>query len=417
MEEQITTLTESVAALEASAVGMGPWLLTATALVLFMTIPGLALFYGGLVRAKNYLSVLMQCMAITGVVTITWMVAGYALSSTDGNALFGTDFSQLLFWATPQADLAGAAFGLTFAVITPALILGAYAERVKFSFVLAFSVLWSLLVYCPLAYWVWMTPEGSPLTLITNGLHPIDYAGGLVVHQSAGVAALVLAILLGKRAGFPSAMQPPAQPGMVMIGASMLWVGWYGFNSGLAGDMTEGGYIIFNTQVCTATAVIAWVAFETIRGGKPTLVGAATGAVAGLVAITPACATVSVPGALILGVVAGVVPQLVIPLVKSTFKIDDALDVFAVHGVAGISGTLLLPFLALIGTNGTPADDTGAQFIAQLWSVIASGVYVVIATLIIAFVVRAIFGMRAEDEAVADGLDLSSHGERAYDLS
>ena len=181
--------------------------------------------------------------------------------------------------------------------------------------------------------------------------------------------------------------------------------------------MTEGGYIIFNTQVCTATAVIAWVAFETIRGGKPTLVGAATGAVAGLVAITPACATVSVPGALILGVVAGVVPQLVIPLVKSTFKIDDALDVFAVHGIAGISGTLLLPFLALIGTNGTPADDTGAQFIAQLWSVVASGVYVVIATLIIAFVVRAIFGMRAEDEAVADGLDLSSHGERAYDLS
>lgn len=417
MEEQITQLTEQVAALEAASVGMGPWLLTATALVLFMTIPGLALFYGGLVRAKNYLSVLMQCITITGVVTIAWMAIGYALSSTDGNAFFGADFSQALFWATPQDALAGAAFGLTFAIITPALILGAYAERVKFSFVVVFSAAWSLLVYCPLAYWVWMQPDGSFLTLLTPGTHPIDYAGGLVVHQSAGVAALVLAVMLGKRAGFPNAMQPPSQPGMVMIGASMLWVGWYGFNSGLAGDMTEGGYIIFNTQVCTATAAIAWIAFETIRGGKPTLVGAATGAVAGLVAITPACATVSVPGALILGLVAGVVPQLVIPLVKSAFKIDDALDVFAVHGVAGISGTLLLPFLALIGTNGTPADELGTQFISQLWSVISSGVYVIIATTIIAFVVRAVVGMRAEDEAVADGLDLSSHGERAYDLT
>ena len=412
---------------------MDAWLLTSTAIVLFMTIPGLALFYGGLVRAKNFLSVLMQCFALTGLISIVWMVIGYVLSSTtagDGpaNPYIGLDFSQIFMATTPHADMAGAAFGLTFAVITPALILGAYAERVKFAFVMLFSAIWVVLVYCPLAYWVWMVGLGgegdfagpSPLEWIT-GVAPLDWAGGLVVHQAAGVAALVIAVMLGKRAGFPNALQPPAQPGMVMIGASMLWIGWFGFNSGLSGDQANAGYVIFSTQVAAAGASIAWVLFETIRTGKPTLVGAATGAVAGLVAITPAVGVVSVPGALILGLIAGVLPQVAIPLIKTTFKIDDALDVFAVHGVAGITGTLLLPFLAFIGTNGDAAliSEVGVmkQFITQLWSVVFSAAYVAVVTFVIAIVCRALVGMRAEDEAVSDGLDLTSHGERAYDLT
>lgn len=397
---------------------MDVWTLVATALVIFMSIPGVALFYGGLVGSKNVNSILIQAIAIVGVVTVTMVLFGNGIV----NAGFGGIFSDFLLSTQAQDAMPGVLFGFTFAIITPILIIGGFAERVKLPFVLLFSAIWTLAVYCPFAYWVWVEPFGDNaaetfnLLLILGTHEPIDWAGGLVVHQAAGVAALVLALVIGPRKG----KSTPHFPGMVFIGAAVLWVGWFGFNSGINEGFGNAGHIMMNTQIAAATAALAWVLFEAARGGRPTLVGAATGAIAGLVAITPACYTVSAGGALVLGIVAGIVPQLAIGLIKNTFKIDDSLDVFAVHGVAGIVGTLLLPFLAAFGATsqffGSEDYNMFSQFWDQLASVLISLVYNVVVTLIIAYGLKFTLGIRVSEDAEAEGLDITSHGERAYDL-
>ena len=401
------------------------WTLTCTALVLFMTLPGLALFYGGLVRQKNFLSVLTQCFGIAAVASVTWMVAGYSFAFGGGGFWFG-GFSQVGLgnedqWLT-------ALFQMTFAIITPALIIGALVERVKFSFIMAFTVLWVLFVYAPVAGWIWgggaLSADGFGLF---NGVGLQDLAGGVVVHETAGLAALVLVLLLGARQGFPKAIRPPHQPGLVMIGAAMLWVGWFGFNGGSASPVDGGSTrAILVTHLSASAACITWAAWEYFKGGKVSLVGIVTGMVAGLASITPAAGVVGPVGALIIGGVAGVLCQEAITLIKMRFSVDDSLDVFAVHGIGGLWGTLVLPFLAFPALGGTglgfvgdtdQAVGVGQQFLIQLAGVSIVGVFTIVGTLIIAFVCRAIFGMRLEDAAIEDGADYASHGESAYDLS
>lgn len=388
---------------------MDSWILVATALVIFMSIPGVALFYGGLVSAKNVVSILTQSMALVGVVTITLLVAG--------NAIMGNGFSisavadGFMLMNASQEGLEATIFGFTFAIITPILIVGGFAERVKLPFVLIFSAIWTLAVYCPLAYWVWGQPDDSLLTLSGVFGHAYDWAGGVVVHQAAGVAALVLAYVIGTRKGFGKS-HIPHNPTMVFIGASVLWVGWFGFNAGLNDGLANAGHIMLNTHVAAATAALVWPLVEALRGGKPTLVGAATGAVAGLVAITPACHEVAAPGAFILGVLAGIVPQFAVSFVKTTLKIDDSLDVFAVHGVAGIVGTLAMPFLMFGAAN----SGANVVFIDQLAAVVISLMYNVIVTAIIAYALKFTIGMRVDEDAEDEGLDISSHGERGYNL-
>ncbi len=387
---------------------MDSWILVATALVIFMSIPGVALFYGGLVSSKNVVSVLTQSIALVGVVTITLLVAGNAIMGSGFNITAISDGFMLL--GAGQEGLESTIFGFTFAIITPILILGGFAERVKLPFVFIFSALWTLVVYCPFAYWVWGQPDDSLLTLAGTFGHAYDWAGGIVVHQAAGVAALVLAIVIGSRKGFGKSV--PHNPTMVFLGASVLWVGWFGFNAGLNDGLANAGHMIMNTHVAAATAALVWPLFEAIRGGKPTLVGAATGAVAGLVAITPACHEVAAAGAFILGIAAGIIPQLAVGLVKSTLKIDDSLDVFAVHGVAGIVGTLLMPFLMFGAANSGAA----VVFIDQLAAVVISLIYNVIVTAILAYVLKFTIGMRVDDATEEEGLDITAHGERGYNL-
>jgi Amt family ammonium transporter len=397
------------------------WILTSTALVLFMTLPGLALFYGGLVRAQNVLSVLMHCFTIACIVSVLWLVGVYSLAFSDGGALqswIGGTGKMFLLGVTPDT-LSGSLpevvffmFQMTFAIITPALIVGAYVERIKFSAMALFSAIWVVLVYGPVAHWVW---GGGWLAEL--GVQ--DFAGGLVVHATCGTAALIIAKELGVRRGFPTEMRPPHSPGLVMSGAAMLWVGWFGFNGGsaLAAD-GAAGMAITVTHISAATAALVWMAIEWTKHGKPTLVGITTGAIAGLATITPASGFVGPIGALVIGVVAGLLCYVSVGLVKMKFGVDDALDVLAVHGVGGVTGTLLTAILGAtaFGGLGLSKLTIGGQFWVQSIGVLAVVGWTAIVTWIIVKIIKATTGLRVDEEEEAEGLDIRAHGERGYML-
>tara|TARA_Y100001970_G_scaffold17448_1_gene19666 strand:- start:1043 stop:2251 length:1209 start_codon:yes stop_codon:yes gene_type:complete len=395
--------------------GNTAWIITATALVLFMTLPGLALFYGGLVRSKNVLSVLMQCISVACLASVLWLVIGYSLAFGDGNQWIG-DTSKMFLSGVGRDTLSGDipetvffAFQMTFAVITTALIVGAYVERIKFSAVLLFSGLWLLVVYAPVTHWIW---AGNGW-LYQAGL--LDFAGGLVVHLTAGSSALVLAAMLGPRSTFPLQVDPPHNPAMVMIGACMLWVGWFGFNAGsaLAADGNAGMAAVV-THISAATASLVWMIMDWSKFGKPTLIGLVTGTIAGLASITPASGSVGPIGALIIGASAGFVCYLFVNVVKNKFKIDDSLDVFAVHGVGGLIGILLVAFLVDSNFGGAGyADGLNAisQLLIQLKGTFAVLVLSVVASIIITYVVKYTVGLRVDESSEVEGLDISSHGE------
>ena len=397
------------------------WILTSSALVLMMTIPGLVLFYGGLVRAKNFLSVLIQCGAIAAVASMIWIAVGYSLAfSVNGSSLIGSPenfmFGGLLDSVREDqsiGELSFALFQMTFAIITPALIVGAWVERARFGWVVAFSALWSLLVYVPVTRWVW----GGGF-LAEQGV--IDFAGGIVVHTTAGVSALVVALMLGKRIGFPKTLMLPHSPALTVAGAGLLWVGWFGFNGGsaLAANDAAASAII-NPHLAASVAALVWLLVERIKVGKSTAIGFATGAVAGLATITPAAGTVGPGGAVIIGLLAGLVCFWFVGVIKGTLKIDDSLDVFAVHGVGGIMGSLLLAVFASESLGGVGyADDANMalQFWIQLKAVSIVAVYSAVVTLIVGYMVSMVLPMRVSEDAERDGLDISSHGERAWDL-
>ena len=395
------------------------WVLTSTALVLFMTLPGLALFYGGLVRATNVLSVLMHCAAIAGVASILWLALAYSLAFGEGGALVGP-LDKAFLAGVGRETLRGAIpesvffmFQLTFAVITPALIVGAYPERMRFGAVLLVSALWLLIVYAPVTHWVW---GGGWLA----ELGVLDFAGGIVVHVTAGVSALVIAAMLGARRGFPNDLRPPHNPGMTMVGACMLWVGWFGFNAGsaLAAD-GNAGMAMTVTQISASAAALSWAAAEWLRFGKPSLVGLVTGLIAGLATITPASGYVGPGAALALGLVAGVFCQYMTQLVKQSMRVDDSLDVFAVHGVGGALGTLLTAiFVAapLGGIGYAEGKALASQLGVQVLGVVAVAAWSAAATWAIVKLASMLVGLRVPEEAELEGLDLVAHGERAYDL-
>ena len=399
------------------------WVMTATALVLFMTVPGLALFYGGLVRAKNVLSVLMHCVAIACLVSVLWLVLVYSLAFGDGgsmnqwigglgNAFFAGIGADSIRAGTTLPESVFFMFQMTFAIITPALIIGAFVERIRFAAVLLFSALWLILVYAPVAHWVW---GGG--WLAEMGVK--DFAGGLVVHATAGVSALIIALVLGRRRGFPKEMNPPHSPGMTMTGACMLWVGWYGFNAGsaLAADGSAGMALLV-THISAATASLTWMAIEWIRGGRPTLIGIVTGTIAGLATITPASGFVGPVGGLVIGFLAGAVCYFAVGLIRVRFKIDDSLDVFAVHGVGGIMGTLLTAVLAaeMFGGMGLGKTSIGEQLWIQFVGVAAVVVWSVVLSFVIIKAVNGIVGLRVSEREETEGLDLTDHGERSYHL-
>ena len=388
------------------------WIIVATALVLFMTLPGLALFYGGLVRARNVLSVFMHCYAIACAMSVAWLAVGYSIAFGDGNALWGGLGKAFLSGVTTDS-LSGTlpevlffAFQMTFAIITPALIVGAYVERVTFGFVLMFSTLWMLLVYAPVVHWIWgggLLSDGG----IFGDTGARDFAGGIVVHETAGLAALVIAIMLGAR---KDKSKPPHNPGYVMIGAAMLWVGWFGFNGGsqLAAD---GGaaMALAVTHISAATASLTWALWEKIKYGKASLVGMVTGTIAGLASITPASGFVGPIEALVIGAVAGILCQEAVTLIRTKLSIDDTLDVFAVHGVGGIFGTLMLPAFAMMGFSND------ASWTAQLGSLAIVGAFTIVVTFLLVKLTAATVGFRVDLETETNGLDLAQHGERAYD--
>lgn len=399
------------------------WMLTATALVLFMTLPGLALFYGGLVQGKNVLSVLMQCLALACLMSLVWVAVGYSIAFGDGNgaadgagalwgglsnAFLGNLTTDSLTGTVPESVFV--MFQMTFAIITPALIVGAYVERVNFAAVLLFSILWLVLVYAPVCHWVW---GGGWLA----GRGVADFAGGLVVHATAGVSSLVFVLMLGKRTGFPTEMRPPHNPAFVMLGASMLWVGWFGFNAGSAlGANTGAGQAMLVTHISAATASLVWMLVEWIKFGKPTVVGTATGTIAGLATITPAAGSVGPLAAFIIGTLAALICYFAVTLIRNKMKIDDSLDVFAVHGVGGILGTLLIPFLAGLGPMAPGLGDAsiGDQFVVQLTGVVAVCAWSAIVSGIILFGVKLITPLRVSAGEEEVGLDTASHGESAY---
>lgn len=397
--------------------GNTAWILISTALVLFMTLPGLALFYGGLVKSKNILSVLMQCIAIACLASLIWLAVGYSLAFSEGSQWVG-GLQNSFFSGIERSSLSGDIpesvffmFQMTFAIITPALMVGAYVERIKFSAVLLFSGLWLVVVYAPVTHWIW---GGG--WLAEMGI--LDYAGGLVVHLTAGISALVLASALGPRKGFPDQVDPPHNPALVMIGASMLWVGWFGFNAGSALAANEdAGMAMLVTHVSAATASLVWMFIDWLKFGKPTLVGLVTGTIAGLASITPASGFVGPTGALIIGGSAGIICYVLVSFVKNTLKVDDSLDVFAVHGAGGVLGILLVSFLTDSNIGGAGyADGMSAsyQFNIQLIGVASVFVWSIIASLIIIVIVKALTGLRVEDSNEEEGLDISSHGETSY---
>jgi len=398
------------------------WILTSTALVLFMTLPGLALFYGGLVRSKNILSVLMQCFAIAGIASIFWLILGYSLAFSGEGAYLG-DFSKLLFAGVSEGSLSGdipeslfALFQMTFAVITPALIIGGFAERMKFSAVLLFSTIWLIVVYSPITHWVWGGGWLGQMGLL-------DFAGGTVVHITAGVAALVAAIVLGPRKGFPQKPMPPHNMTMTITGAGMLWVGWFGFNGGSAlAANGDAAMAMLVTHISAATAAITWMFYEWVKFGKPTALGMVTGIIAGLGTITPASGFVGPAGALVIGFLAGVVCFNAVIFVKQKLKIDDSLDVFPVHGVGGIIGTLLAGIFAAsslgifsgqgLAEGMTISSQLGVQFVG----VISTIIYTAVATFIILKIIEPITGLRVSDDEEQQGIDITSHEEKGYDL-
>ena len=393
------------------------WILTATALVLLMTLPGLALFYAGLVQSKNIVSVLMHHFAIAALMSILWVVAGYSLAFSGDGAWVGDLANSFMSNITLDSasgtipESVFAAFQMTFAIITPALIIGAYVERMKFAAILLFSAIWLLAVYAPVTHWVW----GGGIMAEWGVL---DFAGGIVVHATAGTAALVCALVVGKRRGFPTSVQPPHSPVLTMIGASMLWIGWFGFNGGSAlGAGNSAGMALLVTHIAAATASLVWMFIEWFRFGRPSLVGIVTGMVAGLATVTPASGFIGVPGGLILGLAGGVACYVAVDLIRVRLKIDDSLDVFAVHGVGGILGSLLVAYLALPAFGGLGLADgvtAGSQFMVQLSSVAITVLWTGIASYVILTVIGAMIGLRVDQQDEIEGLDLSQHGERGY---
>ena len=387
------------------------WMLTSTALVLMMTIPGLALFYGGMVRKKNVLSTVMQSFAITCLMSVLWMVAGYSLAFTDGGSLnsFIGGLSKAFFSGVTMGSLTGTipeyvfiTFQMTFAVITPALIAGSFAERMKFSSMLVFLTLWLFIVYIPVAHWVW----GGGF-MASDGV--LDFAGGTVVHINAGVAGLVTALILGKRDGYGHTNMAPHNLVLSVIGAALLWVGWFGFNAGSAvGANALAGVAMLNTQVATAGAALAWMFVEWAVAGRPSVLGIISGAVAGLVAVTPAAGFVNPAGALIIGIVAGAVCYVAAVKIKHALGYDDSLDAFGVHGVGGFVGAVLTGLFADAAIN--PASE-GATIGKQFFGAAVTVVYTAIATAIILYVVKAIMGLRPSKQAEIEGLDIALHGE------
>lgn len=422
--EAVSAVAEAPPAIDS---GDTAWMIVATALVLFMTLPGLALFYGGLVRSKNILSVLVQCFAMAGIMTILWVVFGYSMAfNTDGmqggvtnlNSFVGGLGTAFLSGLTP-ASVSGTipeavfvTFQMTFVIITPALIVGAFAERMKFSAMIIFSVLWVTLSYLPICHMAWSGDGG-----LFWDWDVLDFAGGTVVHINAGIAGLVACIMVGKRRGFNSSSMHPHNVPMTVIGASMLWVGWFGFNAGstLAANGTAGMAMLV-TQIATATAVVVWALIEWIMRGKPTAVGAATGAVAGLVAITPASGTAGPLGALIIGFASALICYFAATTMKSALGYDDSLDVFGVHGIGGIVGAILTGVCAApaLGGAGLALDSMGAQVFAQFKSVIVTIVWSGLVSVVLLAALKATLGLRVDDDEEEAGLDLSSHGETGY---
>lgn len=400
------------------------WILTSTALVLFMTLPGLSLFYGGLVRSKNVLSVLMQCFSIAVVVSILWLVVGYSIAFGPSESAWWGGLSKAFFNGVVLDSTSGdipetvfASFQMTFAIITPALIVGAFVERIKFSAMLLFSVLWTLVVYFPVANWVW---GGGWLG--QRGL--IDFAGGTVVHVTAGVGALVTALVLGQRRDFLSASTLPHNLTMSFTGAGMLWVGWFGFNAGsaLAAD-GAAGMAMFVTHISAATGALTWMLIEWLKFGKPSGLGAITGMVAGLATITPASGSVGPAGALLVGLCGGVVCYFATTYLKQTLRIDDSLDVFPVHGVGGIVGTFLAGILVsgnlgLFSGNGYAEGMTmGSQVAVQLLGILATGLYAGVLTFVLLKIVGAMTsGIRVDAEDEQQGLDIADHDEKGYSM-
>ena len=385
------------------------WIIVATALVLFMTLPGLALFYGGLVRARNVLSVFMHCYAIACLMSILWLALGYSIAFGGGESGYWGGLDKIFLLNVTSDSLSGTlpevlffAFQMTFAIITPALIVGAYVERVGFAFVMTSSGLWMLLCYAPVVHWIWgggMLSDGG----ILGATGVKDFAGGIVVHETAGLAALVLAFFLGSR---KTKTKPPHNPGYVMIGAAMLWVGWFGFNGGsqLAAD---GGaaMALTVTHISAATASLTWAAWERIKYGKASLVGLVTGTIAGLASITPASGFVGPIEALVIGAIAGVLCQESVNLVRNILSVDDTLDVFAVHGIGGIFGIVMI---AVFGAG---------SWTAQIGGLLIVGFFTIVVTTILIKVVGALTSFRVNEEDETTGLDLSAHGERAYDIT
>ncbi|MGY4525032.1 ammonium transporter [Pseudomonas sp. UBA4617] len=407
------------------------WMLTATALVLFMTIPGLALFYGGMVRSKNVLSVMMQCFAITGLMSILWVVYGYSMAfDTTGmekgvlnfNSFVGGFSKAFLSGVTPGNLTSATAlfpeavfitFQMTFAIITPALIVGAFAERMKFSAMLVFMGIWFTLVYAPIAHMVW---SGDGALMWDWGV--LDFAGGTVVHINAGVAGLVCCLVLGKRKGYPTTPMAPHNLGYTLVGAAMLWVGWFGFNAGSAAAANgTAGMAMLVTQIATAAAALSWMFAEWVGHGKPSALGIASGVVAGLVAITPAAGTVGPMGALVIGLAAGVICYFCATSLKRKLGYDDSLDAFGVHGIGGIVGAILTGVFAApaLGGFGT-VTDIGMQVWIQAKGVILTVLYTAIVTYVILKVLDLVMGLRVNEEEESVGLDLAQHNERGYNL-
>ncbi|MBC6407034.1 MAG: ammonium transporter [Rhodobacteraceae bacterium] len=397
------------------------WIIVATALVLFMTLPGLAMFYAGLVRSQAVLSVIMHCLAIACLVSLLWLVVGYSLAFGDsmggvigglGKGFFAGVTRDALSGSIPEVVFA--VFQMTFAIITPALIVGAYVERIKFASVLILSGAWVLLVYVPVCHWIW---GGGWL----GTLGVMDFAGGLVVHATSGVSALVIAALLGRRHGFPDHTHPPHNPGMTAVGAAMLWVGWYGFNGGsqLAAD-GGAGMAIASTHIAAAAAALTWLAIEWIKFGKMSLIGTAVGVIAGLATVTPASGFIGPLGALIIGVAAGGACFVATLMVKQRWKIDDSLDVFAVHGVGGMLGVLLVAVLAAEGLGGVGLAEgmtVTSQLGIQVIGLLATVLWAALATFVIVKITAALTGgLRVREEEELEGLDYTAHGEQGYNF-
>jgi Amt family ammonium transporter len=403
--------------------GNTAWMMTASLLVLMMVVPGLALFYGGLVRAKNMLSVLMQCLMITSVVMIIWVVYGYTMAFGDGGNAFISGFGKMfLAGVTPDSTSATFSdevipeyvficFQMTFACITPALIVGAFAERIKFSAVMLFMILWVTFVYFPIAHMVW---AGSGYLF---NLGALDFAGGTVVHINAGIAGLVGAIMIGKRKGYPTEMMAPHSMPFTMVGAALLWVGWFGFNAGSNLEANGGTTLaMINTFVATAGATVAWAIIEAVFKGKASMLGAVSGVVAGLVAVTPACGTIGPIGAIILGAVASIGCYIFVAAVKPAMGYDDSLDVFGIHGIGGIIGALGTGVLTAPSLGGIGAEDfsIAGQVSIQAIAVVVTIVWCGVVSAILYAIVNAVIGLRATTEAEEQGLDVTSHGEVAY---